>query len=89
MNKKEYYRHILPHFQLPGQAYFVTWSLKDAIPKKALKRYTQDLKILKSQIEFYKSRESEKSIIRELEKKYYIVQRKYIKAFNDLLDTIN
>lgn len=48
--KKEHYRHILPHYQLPGQAYFVTWSLKDAVPKKALKRYTQKLEILKSKL---------------------------------------
>jgi len=38
MEKKEFYRHALPHFQQPGQAYFVTWSLKDALPAKALKR---------------------------------------------------
>ena len=41
MQKKEYYKHMLPHFQQPGQAYFVTWSLKDAIPAKAFKRYSQ------------------------------------------------
>ncbi len=50
MKKKEFYKHILPHFQQPGQAYFVTWSLKDAIPAKALKRYSQKLEILKSQL---------------------------------------
>jgi len=31
MEKKEFHRHYLPHFQQPGQAYFVTWSLKDAV----------------------------------------------------------
>ncbi|MCF6332515.1 MAG: hypothetical protein L3J11_04445 [Draconibacterium sp.] len=50
MKKKEYYKHNLPHFQQPGQAYFVTWSLKDTVPKKALKQYSQRLEILKSQI---------------------------------------
>src|SRR5659263_575603 len=30
MEKKEFHRHYLPHFQQPGQAYFVTWSLKVA-----------------------------------------------------------
>ncbi len=50
MEKKEFYKHNLPHFQLPGQAYFVTWSLKDAVPKKALIRYTRKLELLKSQI---------------------------------------
>ncbi len=51
MEKKEYYKHNLPHFQQPGQAYFVTWNLKDAAPKKALLRYSKKLEILKSQIE--------------------------------------
>jgi hypothetical protein len=51
MERKEYYKQSLPHFQQPGQAYFVTWCLKDSVPKKALKRYTQQLEILKSQID--------------------------------------
>lgn len=57
MKKKEYYKHILPHFQHPGQAYFVTWILKDAIPPKALKRYTGKLELLKLQIDFLKGAE--------------------------------
>lgn len=51
MEKKEYYKHNLPHFQQPGQAYFVTWSLQDTVPKKVLKRYTQQLEVLKSRID--------------------------------------
>lgn len=51
MPHKEYYRLNLPHYQQPGQAYFITWCLKDAVPKHALKRYSEELKILKSQIE--------------------------------------
>lgn len=50
MTKKESYRHILPHFQQPGQAYFVTWNLKYAVPPKALNRYSKQLEILKSQL---------------------------------------
>jgi len=51
--KKEFYRHLLPHFQQPGQAYFITWSLKDAVPKKALKRYSDELEKLRLQIKSY------------------------------------
>ncbi|WP_372948171.1 transposase [Mariniphaga sp.] len=51
--KKEFYRHLLPHFQQPGQAYFVTWNLKDAVPKKALKRYSDELVKLRLQIKSY------------------------------------
>jgi len=50
MNKKESYRHMLPHFQQPGQAYFVTWSLIHAIPPKALSVYTNLLKDIASHI---------------------------------------
>lgn len=51
MQKKEYYKHNLSHFQQPGQAYFVTWSLKDAVPKHKMKHFAIQLEILKSQIE--------------------------------------
>jgi len=130
MEKKEFHRHYLPHFQQPGQAYFVTWCLKDAVPPKALHSYTQKLELLKSQIEcfssvkmedqaspagsanlltqilgsdsqktvnlklestLYKNRESEfarpvSPEIENLKKEYYSVRRKYLKAYDDLLD---
>jgi putative transposase len=84
--KKEYYRHILPHFQQPGQAYFVTWNLKDAVPPKAFIRYTQELEMLKSQIEFHKKQNSENSVISHLLQEYILTREKYLKAYNDLLD---
>lgn len=83
--KKEHYRHILPHYQLPGQAYFVTWSLKDAIPPKALKRYTQKLEEIKNQQEYHKTNNSDKEIQDKVAQEYYATRRKYIKAFDDLL----
>ena len=86
MEKKESYRHYLPHFQQPGQAYFVTWCLKDAVPAKALLSYTQKLEMLKNQINIQKDGKSEKSVIVNLEQEYRAVRRKYIKAYNDLLD---
>lgn len=118
MEKKEFYRHYLPHFQQPGQAYFVTWCLKDAIPLKALLTYTQKLEMLKSQMLVLgtvgavglavgpansdspitichglesKIRESEFARpieqIEKLKKEYYSVRKKYLKAYDDLLDT--
>ena len=112
MEKKEFYKHNLPHFQLPGQAYFITWSLKDAVPKKALIRYTRKLELLKSQIQSFKSpgaansdspdfkkRESEFASpdkkrgsefaspeLQKLKMEYYLLRKKYIKAYDDLLD---
>ena len=115
MIKKESYKHLLPHFQQPGQAYFVTWCLKDAMPPKALKRYFQQLEILKSQLQpgaadsdpltslgvadsdppFNKSRigvrdtqfkNSHHTEIEQIKKEYNALRKKYIKAYNDLLD---
>ena len=125
MEKKEFHRHYLPHFQQPGQAYFVTWSLKDAVPPKALQTYTQKLELLKSQIHSLgpanlltqifdsyspiitqsnidaKATPTHKPVpkisttkfagplspaIEELQKEYDAVRRKYIKAYDNLLD---
>jgi putative transposase len=110
VEKKEFYKHTLPHFQQPGQAYFVTWCFKDAVPKKALERYTKQLEILQSQMRGIDSgtasgaaifnhrnikiaianrdtREATPdSELENLRKQYYSLRKKYIKAFDDLLD---
>jgi putative transposase len=106
MEKKEAYRHILPHFQQPGHAYFVTWNIKDAVPPKALERYTQKLemlsveifnlrkksgvtnsdspKIIKHELEFLAPEHA--TPIEKLKQEYYLIRKKYIKAYDDLLD---
>lgn len=86
MEKKEFYRQYLPHFQLPGQAYFVTWSLKDAIPPKAFISYTQKMQSLQDEIIKLKNLKVEDTVIENLKKEFNLVRRKYIKAYNDLLD---
>ncbi|MBN1819688.1 MAG: transposase [Prolixibacteraceae bacterium] len=45
--KKEHYRRKLPHFQQPGQWYFVTCLLVSAIPKGALNKYSLNLEAAK------------------------------------------
>ncbi|HET6557849.1 MAG TPA: hypothetical protein VFG54_11080 [Prolixibacteraceae bacterium] len=86
MEKKEFYRQDLPHFQQPGQAYFITCSLKDAIPTKALNSYTQKMELIQNQIKMQKHLKSEALVVENLEKELYFIRRKYIKAYNDLLD---
>ncbi|MFW6310198.1 MAG: transposase [Prolixibacteraceae bacterium] len=83
--KKESYRNNLPHFQQPGQAYFVTWILKDAVPAKAFSNYTEAMQQLKNQIELHKQKKSKKQVIEKLNKEYYSLRKKYFKAFDDLL----
>lgn len=85
MEKKESYRKDLPHFQQPGQAYFVTWCLHDSIPPKALERYSNSLKNAKSDIEIAKDNNANEAVIVELKLKYHSVRRQYMKALDDLL----
>ena len=84
MEKKEAYRHMLPHFQQPGQAYFVTWSLIDALPPKALEVYTHQLKQITSSIEIAK-KNNDKETLAKLKMEHVSVRRKYMKAYDDLL----
>lgn len=85
MEKKEAYRHMLPHFQQPGQAYFVTWSLIDAIPLKALEDYTHKLKQIKSNIELARKIQNNEEKLAGLQMEYTVLRRKYMKAYDDLL----
>jgi len=85
MAKKEAYKHMLPHFQQPGQAYFLTWSLIDAIPPQALEDYTHQLHQLGSNIEFAKKNKDTEEIFAKLKMDYAMLRRKYMKAYDDLL----
>ncbi|MGD9929865.1 MAG: transposase [Mangrovibacterium sp.] len=104
MQKKESYRHMLPHFQQPGQAYFVTWNLKDAVPPKALAAYKQKLEMVKNQLRGLGAANPE-SLLKDqvqtirtphreaispetgkLKQSYFLMRRKYIQAYDDLLD---
>ena len=104
MNKKESYRHILPHFQQPGQSYFVTWNLEDAVPFKSLERYTRQLEALGAKISgntilnreentwvikgavINRTTQTVSTEIEKLKQEYYLLRKKYIKAYDDLLD---
>ena len=85
MPYKEHYRHILPHYQQPGHAYFMTWCLKNSIPPKALARYTKKLKELKTEIENARKQKNNQQLMQLLEQDYRSVRRQYMKAFDDLL----
>ena len=85
MEKKEFHRRHLPHFQQPGQAYFVTYCLKDAVPPKALESYSLKLKQLSSDIDSAKANKADEKIISQLKTEFSLVRKKYMKAFDDLL----
>jgi len=86
MEKKEFYRHQLPHFQVPGQIIFVTWCLKSAVPLKALETHKRQLMNLKSEILFAQQSAKDAQMIEHLKMQYRIARKKYVKAFDDLLD---
>ena len=48
--RKEHYRRKLPHFQQPGQWYFVTCILEGAMPKGAMQKYSINLEIAKNKL---------------------------------------
>lgn len=57
--KKEHYRRKLPHYQQPGQWYSVTFTLKGAMPKGAMAKYTTVLETARTRLEELRSRESD------------------------------
>lgn len=89
MEKKEFHKANLPHFQHPGQAYFVTWNLHDAIPKLALKDYTEKIKQKRINIDFAEKSKQTSEQISELKLEYNILRKKMMKATEDLLHLKN
>ena len=85
MEKKEAYKHILPHFQQPGQAYFVTFCLWEAVPHGAFPDYSNKLRELRLLIDYRKRHHLIDQMLTELTKDYYSVRNRYIKAYDDLL----
>ena len=86
MEKKESYRHTLPHFQKQGQAYFVTWSLKDAIPHKVVYKAARKLNLLRLQIKTLEQLPSEFMALARAKKEYFQYRKKYIQAYAEILD---
>ena len=80
MERKEVYRNNLPHFQQPGQSYFVTCCLKSAVPPKALSVYSIGLETLRNQITFFSEQHAPQEKINSLKSEYQQMRKKYIKA---------
>jgi REP element-mobilizing transposase RayT len=89
MEKKEFHKANLPHYQQPGQAYFVTWNLHDAIPAKALKDYTENLTQMRTSIDFAVKANHPPEQISGLQYDYNILRKKMMKAYEDLLHLKN
>ena len=87
MEKKEHYRGNLPHFQQPGQSYFVTWTLFDAIPKGSLFSLSLKLKELNHKIEQLIKQDISDPEIAVNQSIYNAIRRKYILKTEEILHT--
>ena len=85
--KKEAYRGNLPHFQQPGQDYFVTWILKGSVPKKAVEAYSKKMEELKNEIDILKRNNADVRAVENSKRDYYIIRKKYIAYVDEILDT--
>jgi len=85
MEKKEFHKANLPHYQQSGQAYFVTWNLQEAIPALALKDYTEKLNQLKTSIDFAVKSNQSPDQISKLRYENNLLRKKMMKAYEDLL----
>lgn len=83
---REHFRRALPHYQQPGQAYFLTIMLSGAIPKKALADYSQKLELITDNLKFLKDKPERLAEYQQLRQEYYRFSKKYRKAYDDLLD---
>ena len=89
MEKKEFHRANLPHYQQPGQAYFLTWNLHDAIPALALKDYSDKLSSLRYRIDYAIKCNQSPEYINSLKLEFNILRKKRMKAMEDLLHLEN
>lgn len=95
--RKEHYRRKLPHYQQPGQSYFITFILQGVMPKGALKKYLEALVQTKNRLyklELLNPEEKAKQVtlsneIQLAKKEYHIAQRKYKFAYDKTLHKSN
>ena len=89
MNKKEFHRANLPHYQKPGQAYFITWNLKNGIHAKAMKEYGEKLTQIKVSVDFAEKTKQSSEQINALKNEYRFLRKMMLKALDDILDVGN
>lgn len=89
MNKKEFHRVNLPHYQLPGQAYFITWNLQNAIPAQALKEFSEKLSLIKVSVDFAEKTKQSPEQINALKNDIRFLRKMMLIALDDILDVGN
>lgn len=85
MEKKEHYKRHLPHFQQPGQEYFITARLRDAVPPKALEQYSLRIENIRSDIDRIKTDRTREKELADLKKAYNRERNEYMMAYDNML----
>ena len=84
--KKEYYRGYLPHFQQPGQWYFITWILFDAIPKLAMRNYSEKLRTALFCYRNSLKNNSDPVVLAKHKRDYLLLRKKYFFQLEKILN---
>lgn len=102
--KKEHYRGKLPHYQQPGQWYFITCTLRGAMPKGAMQKYSLALEAAKNRVKELEvsgvgvcnsnsplgvGNSPSPSPLTQAKKEYQITQRKYRLAYDKFVHKSN
>jgi putative transposase len=82
-NYKQFYRRKLPHRHSPGSTLFVTYRLRDSIPRAVIEKRKEELRLLNVERLRLKAREPNwQLVVDELEKRF---SRRWFKNFDDAL----
>ena len=85
MEKKEHYRGNLPHFQKPGQWYFITCVLAGAMPKNTISKYSQKLETVARIYKYLWTNDPNGKKFMIARRDYFIALEKYRRAFESVL----
>jgi putative transposase len=82
---KECYRHHLPHFQQPGQWYFITCVLHNAIPHGVQFKYSDKVKTAFLLYKNLQKHESGSEGYLKARHEYLLLRKKYLYLYDSLL----
>jgi putative transposase len=82
---KEYYRGNLPHFQQPGQWYFITCTLAGAIPKNMQLAISENFRNASERYRRLKTKTPNDEVLKPIRQEYYEARKKFFRAQEHIL----
>ena len=89
MQRKEHYHGSLPHYQQPGQWYFITCVLNDSFHSKALRRNAHKINLARAIYEQLKKTNPAGEDCTKAKKAYLHERRHYSIVFDKHLNNIS